>query len=616
MKITRRMLLTAAAMLLALLGVSCMYSQRSQPSYQYLIGVSQANLREPWRLVLMRELKEEAAEHPEIRLVFTDATSDSGKQAEDIRRLMEYGVDLLIVSPADVEEITPLLSQIHQQIPVIMMDRVVEGYDYTLFIGPDNEYVGRQAGRAVQQLVGDGPCHVLELTGLEYSASEARSTGFAQQMKKTGATITQLPVDPTSKDAAEDAVLALGPEVCGADVIFAHNDYIALGASKALQTLGREDVSIVGIDGFSGSDGGLQLVREGVLDATISCPIGGREAIQYSLDILNQVSGVPKQIILPNYCITKENVDQYEASLSQQPKKIEGIIRVGYAQVGTESGWRLANNESIRKAARELDIDLTMIDADNDQQAQLEAVRQFIRDDMDVIAISPITGDGWDEVLQEAKEAGIPVLLSDRMINVEQDDLFRTFIGADFVEEGRRAARWMVQNVPAKDKPVKILEIQGSPGASPTVERKRGFEQILRENSGYSIVYSQNGEYTREGGREVVEQYLSNRSWDIDVIFSHNDDMALGAVQALEEAGIQPGRDVKIISIDGISEALDALHKGKINCVVECSPLLGPQLMKAVTDLMQGKELPLRFITDERVFTQDTPPEEMKNRAY
>ena len=616
MKVTRQIVLIAAAALLALLGVSCMYDQRNQPGYQYLIGVSQANLREPWRLVLMRELKEEAARHPEIRLVFTDATSDSDKQAEDIRCLMEYGVDLLIVSPADVEKIMPLLPQIHRQIPVVVMDRMAEGYDYTLFIGPDNEYVGRQAGRAVQQLMGDRPCHVLELTGLEYSASEARSSGFAQQMKKTDAAITQLPVDPASKDAAEDAVLALGPEVCGADVIFAHNDYIALGAYKALHALGREDVRVVGIDGFSGSDGGLQLVREGVLDATISCPIGGREAIHYSLDILNHVSGVPKQIILPNYCITKENVDEYEETLAQQPKKIEGIIRVGYAQVGTESGWRLANNESIRKAARNLDIDLTMIDADNDQQAQLEAVRQFIRDDMDVIAISPITGEGWDEVLQEAKAAGIPVLLSDRMINVKQDDLFRTFIGADFVEEGRRAARWMVKHMPVKDGQVNILEIQGSPGASPTIERKRGFEQIIRENSGYRIVYSQNGEYTREGGRAVIEQYVSNRRWDVDVIFSHNDDMALGAIQALEEAGIQPGRDVKIISVDGIGEALDALQKGKINCVVECSPLLGPQLMKAVTDLMQGKELPLRFITDEQVFTQTTPPEKMKNRAY
>ena len=114
----------------------------------------------------------------------------------------------------------------------------------------------------------------------------------------------------------------------------------------------------------------------------------------------------------------------------------------------------------------------------------------------------------------------------------------------------------------------------------------------------------------------MIEQYVSNRRWDVDVIFSHNDDMALGAIQALEEAGIQPGRDVKIISVDGIGEALDALQKGKINCVVECSPLLGPQLMKAVTDLMQGKELPLRFITDEQVFTQTTPPEKMKNRAY
>ena len=235
---------------------------------------------------------------------------------------------------------------------------------------------------------------------------------------------------------------------------------------------------------------------------------------------------------------------------------------------------------------------------------------------MDVIVISPIVDSGWDEVLMEARDAGIPVLLSDRKISVAEDDLFMTFIGADFIEEGRRAMRWTAANVPADKHPVRILEIQGTVGATPTIERKRGFEMLLAEHPDYSIVYSAGGDFTREGGRLVVGQYLREHAWDIDVIYSHNDDMALGAVDALEAAGIQPGRDVKIISVDGTKEAVKALEEGRLNCVVECSPLLGPQLMKAVTDLMSGKELPLRIITDERVFTAQTPREELRGRKY
>lgn len=590
---------------------------RAESSYEYLIGVSQANMTEPWRIVLMEELKEEAEKHPELRLVFTDATSDSDKQQDDIQQLLTLGIDLLIVSPWSVEELTDTIAEVYEEIPVIVMDRNVEGYDYSLFIGPDNEHVGQEAAKAVKSLVDGNDLRVLELTGANFSASADRSAGFDQGLGPQ-TEFVQLPVDASSKDAAEDAVLNLGKEnVSEMDVVFAHNDYIALGASKALEKMGIEDIPIVGVDGFTGDDGGLNLVEDGVLDATISCPTGGRQAIQYALDILRDVSGIPKQVILNNQVITAENVDEYRQSLDQPIQPVPEQIRVGYAQLGTESGWRLANNESIRQAAEAQGIDLTILDADNDQDKQIEAVRQFIADDMDVIVLSPSTDQGWEEVLMEAKEAGIPVLLSDREIQGD-GELYQTFIGADFVEEGRRAARWMVEQVQKEDGPVRILEIQGSLGASPTIDRSRGFAQVLEQTLSYEqeVVWSQCGDYTREGGKAVIEEYCQTHAWDIDVIFSHNDDMALGAIEALEARGIQPGKDVKIISVDGIRDALKALEQGKINCVVECSPLLGPQLMKAILDVMTGRELPLRYITDERVFTQETPVEFFRNRVY
>lgn len=297
-----------------------------------------------------------------------------------------------------------------------------------------------------------------------------------------------------------------------------------------------------------------------------------------------------KQIILRSHSITKENADSYERRLDRATRPIDRTICVGYAQVGTESGWRPANNRSTRDAAREFGVGLTAIDADSDQQAQLKAVREFIRQTMDVIVISPIVDSGWDDVLMEAREADIPALLSDRKISVAKDDLFMTFVGADFIEEGRRAMRWTVANVPADRHPVRILEIQGTEGATPTIERKRGFEMLLAEHPDYEIVYSEGGDFTRKGGRAVIRHYLREHAWDIDVIYSHSGGMAPGAVKALEEGGL--------------------------NCVVGCSPLLGPQLMKAVTDYMSGKELPLRIITDERVFIAETRQEELRDRKY
>lgn len=588
------------------------------PKVEYLIGVSQANMREPWRLVLARELQDEAAKHPEVRLVFTDATQNTEKQINDIERLRGYGIDLLIVSPCDTQQMTQVISGVYQDIPVIVLDRVVEGYDYSLFIGPDNELIGRQAGEAVAELFQGPLLTVLELQGSRDSqASKNRSMGFQQIIAHyPGIQVQSITVENESRDAAETVIGTLGDELNGVDVIFAHNDYMALGAYNALNRSGRDDIRIVGIDGFTGPDGGLELIRQGAIDQTFTCPTGGREAIQFSLDILRKASGVPKQVILRSHSIGRDDLAQYEQAMNIVPHVPEGTIRIGYAQVGTESGWRLANNNSIRQAAKEFGIDLTAVDANQSQERQTQAVRSFVQQGVDVIVLSPIVDSGWDEVLLEAKAAGIPVLLSDRRIATKEEDLFLTFIGADFMEEGRRAMQWVAKQVPSGDTPVRILEIQGTIGATPSIDRKTGFEQILSQQPGYYLADSQSGDFTLEGGRQVVEDYLAANPWDIDVIFAHNDDMALGAIQALEAAGINPGVDVNIISVDGTRDAVQALLDGKLNCVVECSPLLGPQLMKAVTDLMSGKELPLRIITDEKVFTADNAEAELPGRSY
>ena len=611
-----------AVLLLAALLFPFAVSGCSVPAWTgedtYLIGVSQANMREPWRLMLKKELEEEADKHGNIRLVFTDATQSSEKQVKDIERLMEYGVDLLIVSPCDVAQLTPAIGKVYGQIPVIVLDRAVEGYDYSLFIGPDNSLIGSQAGQEVLKLAGGKPARVLEICGSSASpASLERTRGFRQEIEKQpNISLSQIVVENESRDGAEDALLSMVTELGQIDIVFAHNDYMALGAVRAAEKRQDSHFMIVGIDGFSGPDGGLELIRSGAIDVTITCPTGGREAIQFSLDLLNKASGIPKQVILRSQSITKANVESYERSLTKSTQAPEKTIRVGYAQVGTESAWRLANNDSIIKAAKDFGIELTTVDANQSQEKQVEAIRSFIREKVDVIVISPIIDSGWDEVLKEAKQAGIPVLLSDRKISVKDPSLFETFIGADFMEEGRRAMRWVIKNVSTQAHPVRIMEIQGTTGASPTLERKLGFEAVLSGAAGYQMVHSATGDFTLEGGYQVVQQYLQLNSWDIDVIFAHNDDMALGAVKALEEHGLHPGKDIKIVSVDGTKAALEAVLTGKINCVVECSPLLGPQLMKVITDLKSGKELPLRIITDEKVFTLENTRQEIGRRSY
>jgi simple sugar transport system substrate-binding protein len=613
----------AVALLLSVVAClsACGTTKSARTSISTLVGVSVSNIREPWLLVMMDELQAEADKHPEMRLVVLDAAGNEKKQEEDIDALLSYGIDLLIISPCDPETMTPVVQRVDQKIPVIVLDRMVEGYDYHLFIGPDNVNIGRLAGEKILELAGNGSADILEIQGSEDSlATINRSAGFREITAKHGELhTTSVQVLDESRDMAEDTVYALGNWLKDIDMIFAYNDNMALGACRALERLNINGIKIVSVDGFPGENRGLDLLRQGKISATVTCPTGGKDAIQYALDILGEINGVPKQVILRSHVVTADNVDAFEQNLAKEAEPIQTAIRVGYAMLGTESGWRLANNASIREAAQQEGIKLTAVNADQKQDAQIAAIRRFIAEEMDVIVISPIVSSGYDEALMEARDAGIPVILSDRQIDVSDRGLYLTYIGADMEEEGRRAMNWVLNNVAthADGTPVRILEIQGTPGSSPAVGRKKGFEQTLNGHSGYLLAESLIGaSFTKQDGYDAIERYMADHDFDFDVIFSHNDDMALGAADALQGHGIKPGQDVRIISVDGTSAALQALADGRLNCVVECSPLLGPQLMKAIKDLISGKEPPMRIITDEKVFTADNALLEPPGRKY
>jgi ABC-type sugar transport system substrate-binding protein len=296
-----------------------------------------------------------------------------------------------------------------------------------------------------------------------------------------------------------------------------------------------------------------------------------------------------------------------------------GDITMGFSQVGAESGWRSANTTSIRDSAKTDGIDLKFSDAQQKQENQIKALRSYIQQKVDVIAFSPVVETGWDSVLQEAKRAKIPVILTDRSVDSEDDSLYATFLGSDFVEEGEKAGQWLVDNAADSDVDgngsINVVELQGTTGAAPAIDRKEGFADTTKSDSTIKVVASQTGDFTRDGGKKVMESFLKSQK-GIDVVYAHNDDMGLGAIEAIESAGLVPGKDVKIITIDAVKDGMTALSEGKINFIVECNPLLGPQLMDLAKKVVAGDDVPKRVVTEETTFDQATAQQVLADRQY
>lgn len=290
------------------------------------------------------------------------------------------------------------------------------------------------------------------------------------------------------------------------------------------------------------------------------------------------------------------------------------IITVGFAQTGSESGWRSANTDSMKAAfSAENGFELIFNAADNDTAAQIAAVRSFINQGVDAIVIAPIVEDGWDDVLKEAADAGIPVILEDRTVS-SSEDLFAAWVGLDFEKEGTLAGEWAAAEFGATATNMVVLE--GTTGSAPANDRATGFDAAI-EGTSITKIDSQTGDFTRDGGKSVMEGFLQNYGVDgIDLVYAHNDDMALGAIEAIEAAGAVPGEDIKIISIDAVHDGMQALVDGKINYIVECNPLLGDLAAGLVKDVLAGKDVERAVYVEDQAFDQAAAEAALPDRKY
>lgn len=308
-------------------------------------------------------------------------------------------------------------------------------------------------------------------------------------------------------------------------------------------------------------------------------------------------------------------------SEKKMPDEGENLIVVGFSQLGSESLWRTANSESIQEAlTRENGFFLEFSNARQKQENQIKAIRGFISQRVDYIMFSPVTESGWDTVLREAKDAGIPVILVDRKASLEDDSLYTAWVGSDMISEGEKAGIWLEDYLKEEDREeeeINIVVLQGTVGSSAQLERTKGFQNIAKEHANWHILKQEPADFTTAKGKEVMEMFLRNYT-GIDVVISQNDDMTFGALQAMEEKGITTGVDGEIIliSFDAVREALELVSQGVINVDIECNPEQGDYILEIIRKLENGEPVDKENIVEEKVFTQKNVDEYLDTRTY
>lgn len=576
------------ALLGALTFASC--SPPAEAPVRFLIGVSQANLSEPWRISMTDEIQRQAALHPELRVIVADASDSLGKQIGDLEKFEGLGVDLLIVSPLESEAITPTVTRLYQSIPVIVLNRSVANYDYTLFIGPDNGRIGQEAGRFVARTLRDSGGEVLEVLGRSGSPPTLeRAQGFRQEIAKNPLIRLQSAVLANwLRDGAEDLVL----ERLRADdpprVIFAHNDAMAYGAWLAAERLGLEKrITFLGVDGLPGPRGGLELLRTGILDGTFLSPTGGKEAVEYALALLKGQGEQPKKVILGTRFLTQADLDQDVPTLPPAPRPLP---TVGYLASTGSDGWHRQLRESAEAALGTRGWTLVRLDTE-------------LPPGLDAVVVDASDGSADDRHRREAVEAlarsrGLPLFRLGPQPPPGDDGGWVLALGPDAAEEGRRAGRWMVSAGIRR-----VFEIAGPTDAAGSLERSSGLREATGEATSTLITARVATDGTRSAARQAVDTAL-DAGLPFDGVFAHNDETALGALDALIARGLVTGAKVRVAGVGGGEAALEALKRGDLACLVRSPSHLGPLLRDDLNRTLDDPGVSRRLVTSHDVLTK------------
>ena len=300
--------------------------------------------------------------------------------------------------------------------------------------------------------------------------------------------------------------------------------------------------------------------------------------------------------------------------LSSGAAYAQNKMTIGFSQVGSESGWRAAETKVSKIEAEKRGITLKIADAQQKQENQIKAIRSFIAQGVDAIFLAPVVATGWDTVLKEAKQADIPVVLLDRTIDTKDDSLYLTAVTSDTVYEGKVAGEWLAKQTGGK---CNIVELQGTVGSSPAINRKKGFDEVVAQHPGMKIIRTQSGDFTRAGGKEVMESFIKaeNGGKNICAVYSHNDDMMIGAIQAMKEAGLKPGKEIYTISIDSVPDLFKAMAEGDANATVELTPNMAGPAFDAIIAYKKSGTVPPKWIqTESKLYLPDTAQAEYDKR--
>jgi simple sugar transport system substrate-binding protein len=301
---------------------------------------------------------------------------------------------------------------------------------------------------------------------------------------------------------------------------------------------------------------------------------------------------------------------------ASQPVRPPGqkTITVGFVQIGAESLWRTAETLALRSEAEARGIVLRITPTPPEQESQIKALRGFIAQKVNALILAPVVETGWEAVLREAREAHIPVFLVDRGISVSEGGLWRTLVCSEFPEQGRMAAHWLAEKTGGK---CNIAELQGPAGSTPAYERHKGFEEVIvGEYSAMILVKSQPGDGSRAKGKELMESFLKAEGNKIQAVFAHSDEMAFGAIEAIENAGLKPGKDVLVVSIDATKPALEAIIAGKLSASIECNTQLGPLVLDALEAAVAGAKVPYKILIKDELFDASNAKERIGARSY